>query len=169
MDEIWIDIKGYETIYKISNLGNVKSLNFNRTKKEKELLKINGTDGYDYITLTKNGIQKRYPVHRLVCSHFITEDINNKVINHIDFNRKNNNVSNLESITHRENMSHSNKHKTKSCNSIGVVFHKRDKKYQASIKVNNKRIHLGYFDTELEAKNTYDNYLIKNNLTNKYK
>lgn len=115
--EIWKDIKGYENMYQVSNTGRVRSLD--RTiirsdgksykKKGKECRYQENGDGYLLVKLSKNGVSKYMPVHRLVATTFIPTDDSKKEINHIDCNRKNNNVENLEWLTHRDNVRHSAK------------------------------------------------------------
>lgn len=108
--EEWEDIKGYEGIYKISNLGKVKSLERvtkipNSYRKEKEkILKASVRSGYYVVNLRKNNIRKSYQIHRLVAQAFIPNPENKSYVNHIDFNKKNNNVSNLEWCTQKENV-----------------------------------------------------------------
>ena len=112
MTEIFVDIKGYESLYQISNLGNVKSLpkgdgNGNRERILKfEICKSNHTN-YHRVTLSKDGKTKRYQVHRLVASAFIPNPYNKPFVNHIDNNGTNNRVTNLEWCTQVENMQHS--------------------------------------------------------------
>lgn len=93
--EIWKDIKGYEGKYQVSNLGNVKSLNYNRTKKE-HLLGLYSCRGYLQVVLSKNCICKKFLVHRLVAEAFIENPDNLPQVNHIDENKLNNRVDNLE-------------------------------------------------------------------------
>lgn len=111
--EEWKDIKNYEGLYQVSNLGKVKSLE--RTKSNgKGLVKIkeriltqNITNwGYYRVALYKNGTRKYYKVHRLVAEAFISNPNNKEQVNHIDGNKLNNNVDNLEWNTRIENMNH---------------------------------------------------------------
>lgn len=95
MEEIWRDIDGYEGLYKVSNLGNIKSLNYRRTGKE-EILKAEINNGYLYVILYKERKIKLYLVHRLVAIAFIPNPYNLPEINHKDEDRTNNIVSNLE-------------------------------------------------------------------------
>ena len=99
MEEIWKDIKGYEGKYKVSNLGNVKSLNYNRTCKERILKYGINTDGYLFVGLSKNGIHKNFLIHRLTAQAFIENPDNLPQVNHIDEDKSNNCVENLEWCT----------------------------------------------------------------------
>ena len=102
--EIWKDIKGYEGSYKVSNLGNVKSLgrkvfnkdgSLNRKTKDK-ILKIGeaGNGGYK-VVLCNNDIEKAKYVHRLVAEYFLDGYSENKEVGHLDGNKTNNSVDNL--------------------------------------------------------------------------
>lgn len=105
IQEEWKDIpnlKGYQA----SNLGNVRSLNYNKTGKTKNLSQYN-ICGYLAVKATKNGISRRYLVHRLIISAFKGE--NEKEVNHIDGNKHNNNIENLEYCTRSENVLHAYK------------------------------------------------------------
>lgn len=116
MKEAWKDIKGFEGIYKISNKGNVKSLprkrkdkNGNPTIKVNEKVlkfKICPKHGYYRVTLCKNSKQKYCSVSRLVALHFIENKSNLPEVNHIDEDKSNNSVSNLEWITRIDNVRH---------------------------------------------------------------
>lgn len=103
MKEIWKDIKNYEGLYQVSNLGNVKSLH-----RYEKLLKpyINEHNGYVYVILYKNKKNKCCRVHRLVAQTFISNYENKPYVNHIDGNKQNNCVSNLEWCTAKENTQH---------------------------------------------------------------
>lgn len=102
--EIWKDIEGYEGIYKVSNKGNVKSLERKvkkfdgyRTIKEKILKPEKCNNGYFRIRLNKEGKEEKYLLHRLVACAFVQNDsLFNNEINHIDENKANNCASNLE-------------------------------------------------------------------------
>lgn len=107
MVEIWKDIKGYEGFYKISNLGNIKSLPRNGTIKYEKILKPNNVAGYYQVSLQKNGIVEHKKIHRLVAEAFIQNPKEKKEVNHIDGNKHNNSVDNLEWVTTSENQIHS--------------------------------------------------------------
>lgn len=104
--EIWKPIKGFEGLYEISNLGRVKTLP--RAKVKGGILKPStNVWGYLNCILWKNGIHKSFPVHRLVADAFIPNPEGKPIINHIDCNRKNNCVENLEWCSQKENIRHS--------------------------------------------------------------
>lgn len=107
MIEIWKNIKGFEGYYKISNLGNVLSLNYRKTGMPKVLKPYAGKNGYPQLILSANGKKRKVYVHRLVAENFIANPFNKKIINHIDYNRLNNSVDNLEWCTYQENTDHS--------------------------------------------------------------
>lgn len=100
MQEIWKDIKGYENLYQVSNLGRVKS-------KRKILKAINGE--YLKVGLSKNGKQNTLYIHRLVAKTFISNFENKPQVNHKDENKHNNCVENLEWVTFKENMNYGTK------------------------------------------------------------
>ena len=104
MEEIWKDIKGYEGIYQVSNQGNIKNIKTNRILRP-------GRDKGNYfiISLTKNAKHKTHYIHRLVAIAFIDNINNLKQINHIDGNKENNCVNNLEWITCSNNLKHAYK------------------------------------------------------------
>ena len=98
MQEIWKDIKDYEGIYQVSNFGRIKN-------KTKILSPQISNCGYLRIIL-KN---KHYSVHRLVAETFIPNFKNKPQVNHIDGNKTNNSVTNLEWVTDSENQIHNYK------------------------------------------------------------
>lgn len=115
MEEIWKDVNGYE--YQVSNKGNVRSKdkhqffwnsvkNCERVLKGRLLKPYKYESGYLIVTLYKNGKPKPILVHRLVAETFIENPLNKKEVNHIDCDKGNNNVSNLEWVTPKENMQH---------------------------------------------------------------
>jgi hypothetical protein len=160
-EEIWKDISGYEGYYQVSNLGRVKSLNYNHTKKEKLLHSTENRDMYLRVGLYKNGKPKIKRVHQLVAESFLNHKIcgHKLVVNHKDFNKQNNHVDNLEIVTQRENAN--KKHINSSSRFVGVSWHKENKKWQVSIWINGKLKYIGSFTSELEASSAYETELSK--------
>lgn len=112
-NEKWRDIKGYEGLYQVSNLGRVKS--FVKWNGHTYINKPHIINGYNHecngykskiVCLRKNGIKTEYRVHRLVASAFIENPLNKPYINHKDGNPQNNAVDNLEWCTPKENVEH---------------------------------------------------------------
>ena len=93
--EIWCPIEGYEGLYEVSSLGNVRSLNYNHTKLKK-IMKPREIKGYLIVSLCKDGKQKNIAVHRLVAEAFLPNWFDEPQVNHIDEDKTNNNVNNLE-------------------------------------------------------------------------
>ncbi len=128
MKEIWKDIPDYIGIYQVSNLGQVKSLdrtitkgnNFTQKCKGKILSKwINGR-GYANTVLWKDGTQKTFRIHRLVCIMFLENPLDKEQVNHKDGNKLNNCVDNLEWCTNLENIRHAYKTGLKTGN-LGTI------------------------------------------------
>lgn len=117
--EIWKNIPDYEGLYQVSNLGNVKSM-------ARFVRKINGSNGYiaerqmkfylnkkgyNLITLFKNGVKKNFFVHRLVWIAFNGSVPSNLQINHIDEDKNNNALENLNLLTCKENINYGSRNK----------------------------------------------------------
>lgn len=103
LHELWKDIPGYEGLYQVSNIGNVKSVDRHRPDKNGRYVFHQGkkltpqlNDGYMYVILSKDGKQYSCKVHRLVAMAFIPNPENLPYINHKDENKSNNCVDNLE-------------------------------------------------------------------------
>lgn len=109
MMEIWKDVV-YDGViyegYQVSNLGRVKSLNYNRTGKEEILRPVDDRYGYFQVGLCKDGKQNWFKVHRLVATIFLENSENKPEVNHIDEDKTNNSVENLEWVWHRDNCNH---------------------------------------------------------------
>ena len=169
--EIWKDIEGFEGYYQISNFGRVKSLSrividSKRNIKEK-ILKVRITKyGYINITISFNRKQYSFIIHRLV-----DNPKNKREVNHINSIKLNNSDKNLEWTSSLENECHKNILRKENLTSkyIGVSLSKNlGKKWRSQIKINQKSIHLGMFNTEEEAYQARCEYEKNNNIENKY-
>lgn len=129
-EEIWKDISNYDGVYQISNLGRVKTKDrmlerkyHNGYVRKGQFIKPQkDKDGYLRINLYKNGKPKASLIHRLVAQEFISNPNNLPQINHINLNKQDNRVENLEWCTAQENIKHAA--------SFGLYHHperKRDK------------------------------------------
>lgn len=107
MIEIWKPIKGYEGKYEVSNLGRVRSISHSN-----KILKPDKPKGYSRVTLFNKGVRYRKTIHILVAETFIPNPNNYPVVNHIDENRENNAVTNLEWCTQKDNCNHGKRNRT---------------------------------------------------------
>jgi len=111
MDEIWKDIPGYEGNYQASSEGRIRSLDRPKfkgriLKHDKKLSSKDRKRAYYTICLSVNGITKYEYVHRCIAKAFIENPENKSDVNHIDGNRLNNKLTNLEWVTKSENTRH---------------------------------------------------------------
>ena len=153
--EIWKDVPNYEEDYMVSSRGRVKSMKLNKER----ILKPGLSNSYLQLRLCREGKIKTFTVHKLVAMAFLGHvPCGFKlVVDHIDGNRTNNNLSNLQIITNRENTS--NNKKGGSSKYVGVSLHKPSDKWISRIQINDKQKHLGTFKTEIEAHNAYQEAL----------
>lgn len=108
MEEIWKQISGYEGRYEVSNLGKVRS--YAQNKKGKFVSGSLSKKGYIMVKLyDSNGVNKTYPVHRLVAKAFIPNPKNLPQVNHKDENKENNSIENLEWCTNDYNIHYGTK------------------------------------------------------------
>ena len=106
VEEIWADINGFEGLYQISNLGNVKALPKlinGRHRKERIMKSQLKKDGYLDVLLSKNNKRDRHLIHKLVAIAFIPNPNNYSCVNHKDENKINNFIMNLEWCDHKYN------------------------------------------------------------------
>ena len=116
MQEVWKDIKGYEGLYQISNYGIIRSLDRLRNNgisgkyiQKGRIMEPFITRGYYQVVLRKDGKYKHHNVHRLVAINFIDNKENKPQVNHINGNKLDNTVENLEWCTQSENQIHAYK------------------------------------------------------------
>ena len=101
--EQWVDIKGYEGVYQVSNTGKVRSLKFNKVKIRKVRI---GRDGYYRLNLHNNNGSKTFKIHRLVAESFIPNPSSKPFVNHKNLIKTDNSIDNLEWSTPLENTRH---------------------------------------------------------------
>ena len=156
MIEEWKDIPEYQGIYLISNLGNIKSVKFG---KERDLKPQINSKGYYFVCLSKDNIRKQMLVHQLVVIAFLNHiPCGMKlVVNHINFNKQDNKLSNLEIVSNRENSNR--KHLKSTSKYTGVSFEKDRNKWLAQIRIDGKIKKLGRFSNEIDASNAYQKEL----------
>lgn len=108
--EQWCDIAGYEGFYQVSNTGKVRTMEhsdrFGRTYEQIEMRQSVSRNGYLVLHLKAGGHRKMALVHRLVACAFLPNPDNLSDVNHIDGDKSNNNIDNLEWCTHSYNQHH---------------------------------------------------------------
>jgi len=173
MDEIWKDIPDYEGFYQASNLGKIKSLprtwivrNGGLHITKEKTLKDSATRGYRQISLCKNNKPRRHAVHRLIIMSF--QGKSKLQVNHIDGDKANNNLNNLEYCTSSENLKHSY--------ALGLQDKKGEKHHFAKFtnkqildireKNKSKNMKIGYWKELSEKLNVHPNtlYAIRKNI-----
>lgn len=156
--EIWKDIIGYEGYYQVSNHGNIRSIDrfvnhpiggaksLKRGTIKKQTKNIHG---YPMIRLSREGINITRAVHLVVAEAFLghrSNKIRSIVVDHIDNNKENNYLSNLQVITHRENNT-----KDRTRKSGFPYVSKCKNKWRAACQINHKKIHIGLFNCPTSA------------------
>ena len=139
--------------YSISDTGVLKSLKFGKEK----IIKIQTSiHGYQCCVLSYDGKKKNFNIHQLVAIAFLnhTPDKLNIVVDHKDDNKLNNKSSNLRLITHAENITKWREDKKSSL--LGVYPHKQSGKWISRIKIENKNIHLGLYESDVEASEMFN-------------
>lgn len=165
-NEIWKPVVGFEKLYLVSNVGRVMALKKTvshpnsgvKTYPKKILCQCINKGGYYQLDLSNNCISKKNSVHKIVAMAFIGYvPQKGYVINHIDGNKLNNNVCNLEVVTHRYNNSFAIRKITKSSKYVGVNLSCKNniKYYTSYISINNIRINLGRYKSEVIAGSMY--------------
>ena len=151
-NENWKAIDGFPD-YEVSDLGRVRSLKYGKAK----VLKLGDCRGYCIVNIRIKGVRKTKTVHRLVAAVFLgASDLH---IDHIDMVKTNNCLTNLRYCTHRENDTYRSLSSKTSSIYTGVSWHKKSGKWQSSIRVHQKSLHLGFFDDERTASQAYQNAL----------
>ena len=161
LKEQWADVHGYEGLYRVSSDGRVErlALTVGRGKGKyllpASILANRDSAGYNKVTLYKNKKRKHYKVHQLVAMAFLGHkpDGFKIVVDHIDNNKRNNHVNNLQLLTNRQNTTKNARGVSKY---VGVSRSEKSiKKWQSAIIVNKKPLSLGTFKTEIRASIAY--------------
>ena len=154
MLEEWKDIEGYEDVYQISNKGRVMSFKRNKGKLLKQ---TQSSNGYLSVKLYKNLKGTTFNIHILVATSFLGHIPSgfNKVVDHIDGNKLNNDINNLRIVTNRENSST----QRGSSKYTGVSWNKKLSKWVGMIWIKGNHAYLGGFEKEEDAHKAYINKL----------
>ena len=146
MEEYWTNIKGNNN-YCISTFGNVENMVTGRILKA-----CIDSHGYYIVNLYKNGKVKTQRVHQLVAKAFLDNFDDKLCVDHIDNDHQNNNINNLRFATHTENNRNRKMSKNNTSGIKGVHFNSNRNKWQAYIKIDGIKIHLGSYDNIEDAK-----------------
>lgn len=153
--EIWKDVEGFNG-YQISNLGRVKSYYNNTTI----IRKTSVVCGYKHLMLSKNKKKYNFYIHKLVANAFIPNPENKPEVNHIDGNKLNNNISNLEWVTRKENCQHA--WKTGLCEHNHMILKTRDySKLRQFTKLWSKPIYSSKLNMQFESVRYASRYIQK--------
>jgi len=171
MNKQWKPIEGYVDYYEISNYGEVESLgreienagaNGGKCFIKGRTMKI-GRDlkGYNLVGLTRDGVRESKRVAHLVWDAFGDKprDGHKLQVDHIDSDKNNNFIGNLQLLTNRENCAKGKLGHRKTSKYTGVHYNKNLGKWQTTIQVDGKSKHLGYFDSETRASKRYSEEL----------
>lgn len=184
LNEIWKDVVDYENVYEVSNLGNVRrhlKATYHKTKAGNITSQRLNKLGYSIVCLSYKNKSQLKTVHQLVAAAFLPNFKYGDIVNHIDGNKQNNRVDNLEKSTPSKNNQHAYQTGLKPVNGkrttykgVSVGYKRRQRKdgswwvgtyYIAKITINSKKIYIGQSPSELEAAKMYDKYIDDNNIT----
>jgi len=161
--ELWKDIPDHEGLYQASNMGRIRSVDktvFNGKGywvRKGKILSQSNCKGYKNLSLCKNGKSKTHFVHKLVAMTFLNHkpDGMNIVIDHINEDKIDNRIENLQIITHRENILKSIDKTNTSSKYVGVYLRPDTGRWGCGIKINGRKKHLGYWSDEFMAHKVY--------------
>ena len=147
INEVWRSISGYIN-YQVSSIGRV------RNTETGKILKNCSRSHYYAISLAKDGVKTSHQIHTVVAQEFLDKpEVDYQlVIDHKDRNKLNNQSSNLRYVSLSQNQMNSGKRLNTSSKFKGVCWDKRSKVWKAQIGVNKTKLHLGYYDNEVECK-----------------
>ena len=160
--EHWRQINGFES-YEVSDLGNVRSKDFTFVRSNGRVLNRKGKilkqtvwrDGYFVVCLQLHGKRVVKKVHRLVYDAFVGITNNANVIDHIDHNKTNNRLDNLQLVTNRFNLSKDSWRTKKENLPVGVYRQNGRNSFVANIDINGKRFYLGSYKDSDSASKAY--------------
>jgi hypothetical protein len=163
--EVWKDIAGFGPVYQVSNLGRVRSLDHwfyskligkDVFRRGRIIAQTFTTFGYKQITIKKGQNKKTIAVHKLVYETFVGRyDSVRFQIDHIDNDKLNNSLDNLQILTCRENSAKRSKALKKTSAYTGVSWCRYKQKWMSQIKINSKSKYLGRYDIEEDAARAY--------------
>jgi len=156
--EKWIDIKGYEGYYEVSELGQIKNY------KTGKILKQCPTKGYGRVTLCKDAKRKDLMVHKIVAINFLGHNPNGfeSVVDHINGDKLDNRACNLQVVSQRQNIIKATDKSKSTSSYIGVSYQKSRGKWTSRICIDGKPKWIGRFKTEYEAHLAYEKERMNN-------
>lgn len=173
MTEIWKSISGYEGMYEVSSLGNIRSLDrYIKYMKGKSFRKgrlMNPTIndmGYYTLILAKDGVHKRHKVHHLVADAFLSQKRNGNtlVVDHINSITTDNRACNLQILTMYDNIMKERMNNGVPKSGVKyVIWSKSTQKWQATPYINGRQVGLGVHSTVEEAQMAISNYILSLN------
>lgn len=132
---LWATVKDYGDLYKVSENGDIISTNFNHSGKSRAISGFINSCGYKIVALYKDGTRKYFRVHRIVAEAFLPNPYNKPQVNHIDGNKLNNAVVNLEWVDNSENQIHSlhvlGNHRHKTGMPVKVIDSRTGERYRS--------------------------------------
>lgn len=163
-NEVWVPVLGYEGIYEVSSLGQVRNI----SKFNNRILNPRKTkDGYLYLELSSYYKRATKRVHRIVAESFLGYN-KNKCVNHIDGDKLNNKIVNLEWISTRENCSHRSFMKNKSSKYSNITWDKINNKWRVQVYIAGKQNYIGLYNDEEIAYQNLCLFLYDKGIENKY-
>lgn len=163
-NELWVPILGYEKTHEVSNFGRVRNI----SKFNKRILKPRKTnDGYLYLELCVNYFRTAKKIHKIVVESFCGEH-KGMSVNHIDGNKLNNFIGNLEIVSVRENCIHRSRMFKKSSKYANITWDKQHQKWRAQVYINGKQNYIGIFECEEKAYQKLCLFLHDKGIDNKY-
>jgi hypothetical protein len=153
-DDIWVKVPGYEESYEITRTGDIRYTGSDSRAMRGRLKKTCiDAKGYVRVTLTKNGKNRQKLVHALLASAFLDKGAGDYVVDHIDGNPSNNDLSNLRWTNQSNNQLNRHKVVAKSgITGVHYIYNARFNPWRASGKLHGKIIHLGVFASAEDAR-----------------